>query len=300
MEVGRRKSEVGKVLGITVDIREVRIKVIQSIYTSLAGMLSHRTRMDVLANNIANINTPGYKASQASFQDTLYQTIRAGTAQSNPSQMGTGVMLAAVLNNFNQGPLVPTGRSLDLAINGNGFFGVKTSDEGGEERIYYTREGSFSVDKEGYLVNSSGLRLVDDSGSEIQLDVSKPIAAINVSNMGKISVTYSDGSTAGDDKQIGLFSFPNPNGLTRVGGNLYTDNNATGGGGGESPAGERLDGTPGKDGLGTIESGCLEMSNVDLATELGNLIVTQRGYEANARVFTTSDEVLRETIELKR
>lgn len=287
-------------VGITVDIREVRRKVIQSIYTSLAGMLSHRTRMDVLANNIANINTPGYKAAQASFQDTLYQTIRAGTAQSNPSQMGTGVMLAAVLNNFNQGPLVPTGRSLDLAINGNGFFGVKAGDESGEDKIYYTREGSFSVDKEGYLVNSSGLRLVDESGSEIQLDVSKPIAAINVSNMGKISVTYSDGSTASDDKQIGLFSFPNPNGLTRVGGNLYTDNNASGSGGEESPAGERLDGTPGKDGLGTIESGCLEMSNVDLATELGNLIVTQRGYEANARVFTTSDEVLRETIELKR
>ncbi|SHE69461.1 flagellar hook protein FlgE [Desulfofundulus australicus DSM 11792] len=274
--------------------------MIQSIYTSLAGMLSHRTRMDILANNIANINTPGYKAAQASFQDTLYQTIRAGTAQSNPSQMGTGVMLAAVLNNFNQGPLVPTGRSLDLAINGNGFFGVKAGDESGEDKIYYTREGSFSVDKEGYLVNSSGLRLVDESGSEIQLDVSKPIAAINVSNMGKISVTYSDGSTASDDKQIGLFSFPNPNGLTRVGGNLYTDNNASGNGGEENPAGERLDGTPGKDGLGTIESGCLEMSNVDLATELGSLIVTQRGYEASARVFTTSDEVLRETIELKR
>jgi flagellar hook protein FlgE len=285
---------------MTVELREVRRKVIQSIYTSLAGMLSHRTRMDVLANNIANINTPGYKAARASFQDTLYQTIRAGTAQNNPSQMGTGVTLAAVLNNFNQGPLVPTGRSLDLAINGNGFFGVKAGDESGEDKIYYTREGSFSVDKEGYLVNSSGLRLVDESGSEIQLDVSKPIAAINVSNMGKISVTYSDGSTASDDKQIGLFSFPNPNGLTRVGGNLYTDNNASGSGGEESPAGERLDGTPGKDGLGTIESGCLEMSNVDLATELGNLIVTQRGYEANARVFTTSDEVLRETIELKR
>lgn len=286
-------------VGITVDIREVRRKVIQSIYTSLAGMLSHRTRMDVLANNIANINTPGYKAAQASFQDTLYQTIRAGTAQSNPSQMGTGVTLAAVLNNFNQGPLVPTGRSLDLAINGNGFFGVKASDEGGEEIIYYTREGSFSVDKEGYLVNSSGLRLVDESESEIQLDVSKPIAAINVSPVGKISVTYSDGST-GEEHQIGLFNFPNPNGLTRVGGNLYTDNNASGGGGEESPAGERLDGTPGEDGLGTIESGFLEMSNVDLATELGNLIVTQRGYEANAKVFTTSDEVLRETIELKR
>ncbi|MDQ0285586.1 flagellar hook protein FlgE [Desulfofundulus luciae] len=291
--------EVGKAFRITVDLREVRIEMIQSIYTSLAGMLSHRTRMDVLANNIANINTPGYKAAQASFQDTLYQTIRAGTAQSNPSQMGTGVTLAAVLNNFNQGPLVSTGRSLDLAINGNGFFGVKASDESGD-KIYYTREGSFSVDKEGYLVNSSGLRLVDDSGSEIQLDVSKPIASINVSSMGKISVTYSDGSTASDVKQIGLFSFPNPNGLTRVGGNLYTDNNTSGSGGGDSPAGQRVEGTPGKDGLGTIESGCLEMSNVDLATELGNLIVTQRGYEANAKVFTTSDEVLRETIELKR
>ncbi|WP_424660723.1 flagellar hook-basal body protein, partial [Desulfofundulus sp.] len=142
--------------------------MIQSIYTSLAGMLSHRTRMDVLANNIANINTTGYKAAQASFQDTLYQTINAGSAQNNPSQVGTGVMLAAVINNFNQGPLVQTGRSLDLAINGNGFFGVKASDESGD-KIYYTREGSFSVDKDGYLVNPNGLKLVDANGNEIKL-----------------------------------------------------------------------------------------------------------------------------------
>ncbi|SHJ02140.1 flagellar hook-basal body protein [Desulfofundulus thermosubterraneus] len=275
--------------------------MIQSIYTSLAGMLSHRTRMDVLANNIANINTPGYKAAQASFQDTLYQTIRTGTAQSNPSQVGTGVTLAAVLNNFNQGSLVPTGRSLDLAINGNGFFGVLKETDAGEE-LYYTREGSFYMDKDGYLVNSNGLRLVNDSGSAIQLqpESGKSISSISVTQLGEVVITYGDGTTSSDKPRIGLFDFPNPNGLTKIGNNLYSDNNAAQAGAADNPAGTRIDGKPGENGLGTIESGCLEMSNVDLATELGNLIVTQRGYEANAKVFTTSDEVLRETIELKR
>ncbi|MCL6560659.1 MAG: flagellar hook basal-body protein [Firmicutes bacterium] len=270
--------------------------MIQSIYTSLAGMLSHRTRMDVLANNIANINTPGYKAAQASFQDTLYQTIRAGTAQSNPSQMGTGVMLAAVINNFNQGSLVPTGRSLDLAINGNGFFGVKAGDESGEDKIYYTREGSFYMDKDGYLLNAGGLRLVDQDENEIEIDVTKLIDKITIARNGEISVVYGDGQPLAEKPVIGLFGFPNPDGLVKVGGNLYAYNEEAK----DNPAGEKFKGKPGENGFGTIESGSLEMANIDMAYELGNLVMTQLGYAVNAKVFITSNEVLKETIDLKR
>ncbi len=271
--------------------------MIQAIYTSLSGLLNHRTRMDVVSNNIANVNTLGFKAAQSSFQDSLYRTVRAGAAQTNPAQVGMGVTLAGIITNFAQGPLQPTGRPLDLAVSGNGFFGVKREDDTGAEGIFYTREGVFSIDKEGYLVNSQGLRLVDESETAIQLDVSadKSVDTINISSSGRISVTYSDGSTE-NDQVIGLFSFTNPNGLLKVGGNLFAYNED----GEDQPAGEKLSGQPEQNGLGSVLSGYLELANIDLATELANLIVTQRGYEANARVFTTSDEVLRETIDLKR
>ncbi len=271
--------------------------MIQAIYTSLSGMLNHRTRMDVLSNNIANINTTGFKAAQASFQDALYRTMRAGTAQTNPAQLGLGVTMASVVTNFAQGPLQSTGRQLDLAISGNGFFGLKKDEDTGDDRIYYTREGSFYVDKDGYLVNSNGLRLVDEEEEPIQFDVpsDQAIDSINISNTGEILVTYSDGSS-NKDNVIGLFSFPNPDGLLKMGSNLFTADVDSE----ESPAGTRVSGKPGENGLGVILSGYLEMANVDLANELGNMIITQRGYEANAKVFTTSDEVLRDTIDLKR
>lgn len=271
--------------------------MIQAIYTSLSGMLNHRTRMDVLSNNIANINTTGFKAAQANFQDSLYRTMHAGTARTNPAQLGLGVTLASVVTNFAQGPLQSTGRQLDLAISGNGFFGLKRDADTGDERIYYTREGSFSIDKDGCLVNSNGMRLVNKDGNVIQFNIPSngAIDSINISNAGEIFVTYSDGST-NKDNVIGLFNFPNPGGLLKLGGNLFAANEDST----ENPAGTRVSGKPGENGLGIILSGYLEMANVDLANELGNLIVTQRGYEANAKVFTASDEVLRETIDLKR
>lgn len=272
--------------------------MIQAIYTSLSGMLNHRTRMDVISNNIANINTTGFKAAQASFQDSLYRTMQAGTAQTNPAQLGLGVTLASVITSFAQGPLQSTGRQLDLAISGNGFFGVKRDGGNAGEELFFTREGSFSVDKEGYLVNADGLKLVNDNEEPIQLDVSasKLIDTISIANTGEVNVTYSDGSTDGSNV-IGLFNFTNPNGLLKVGGNLFVYNKDAD----PNPAGEmQSEKKPGQNGLGFILSGYLEMANVDLANELGNMIITQRGYEANAKVFTTSDEVLRETIDLKR
>ncbi|MCL6447145.1 MAG: flagellar hook-basal body complex protein [Armatimonadetes bacterium] len=271
--------------------------MIQAIYTSLSGMLNHRTRMDVLSNNIANINTTGFKAAQANFQDSLYRTMRAGTARTNPAQLGLGVTMAGVITNFAQGPLQPTGRQLDLAVSGNGFFGLKKDEDTGDDRIYYTREGSFYVDKDGYIVNSNGMRLVGEEEEPIQFEISSEevIDSINIANTGEIFVTYSDGSVD-NENTIELYNFPNPDGLLKLGSNLYTANEDNE----ENPAGEKQSGKPGENGLGVILSGYLEMANVDLANELGNLIVTQRGYEANAKVFTTSDEVLKETIDLKR
>ncbi|WP_027357079.1 flagellar hook-basal body protein [Desulfofundulus thermocisternus] len=266
--------------------------MIQAIYSSLSGMLNHRMRMDTISNNISNSNTTGFKTSIATFQDALYQTMRAGTAQNNPLQIGAGVTLASVITNFAQGPLQATGRPLDLAINGNGFFGLKRE---GDDTIYYTREGTFYLDKDGYLVNPNGLRLVQEDEKEIKIDTSKLIDSIRITNDGEINVKYGDGSE-GDKPVIGLFSFVNPNGLTKIGGNLYVYGEDTQ----DNPAGQRTQGRPGKDGFGTIESGSLEMANIDMAYELVNLIMTQLGYEANAKVFITSDEVLKETIDLKR
>lgn len=265
----------------------------RSFFTGMAGMCNHRLRMDVISNNISNLNTSGYKASQASFQDTLYQVLRSAGGQSVSSRVGTGVTLAAVTTDFRQGPLQATGRVLDLAINGNGFFGVKESSD--SDKLYFTRDGSFFINKEGYLVNANGMYVVGKDEKPIKIEISDKVAinTLSVSRNGEISGELTNGSKFGENGSLvlGLFNFPNPSGLTRVGNNLLL----------ESPAsGARIAGSPGKDGLGMIESGFLEMSNIDLVFELGNLIMTQRGYEANAKVFLTSDEVLKETIDLKR
>jgi flagellar hook protein FlgE len=245
----------------------------------VSGMRNHQLRMDVIGNNIANVNTTGFKTSRANFQDALYQAMGANGS----CQVGTGIQIAGVSNNFAQGPLQATGRVLDLAIVGNGFFGLV--DENG--RIKFTRDGSFYLDKDNNIVHSTGLKLVDSSGDAIELDLDEGQSHedITITETGEIFV---GGSSQGT---IALYNFNNLTGLTKAGDNLYLDNDISG---------EPIEGTPGEEGLGLIRSGFLEMSNIDLADELANLIATQRGYQANARVFTTADQVLQETIDLKR
>lgn len=258
--------------------------MIRSAYLGISGMINHQTRMDVIGNNISNVNTTGFKSSRANFQDALYQAISMFGAEQGSGQVGTGVTIAGISNNFSQGPLQATGRTLDLAISGPGFFGVKDEND----RLKFTRDGTFFIDKEGYLVNTAGLKVVDPGENPIKLELEEDqsLDNISISETGEIFV---EGESL--DVKIGLFKFQNVSGLTRKGNNLFLENNTTG---------ERTSNEGESEGFGTIHSGFLEMSNIDLARELTDLITTQRGYQANARVFITADEVLRDIIELKR
>ncbi|ACX53115.1 fagellar hook-basal body protein [Ammonifex degensii KC4] len=266
--------------------------MLRSLFSGVSGLRVHQIRMDVIANNIANINTTGFKAARANFQDILSQTL--GRSAVNTTQVGLGVSLAAIDNIMTQGALQTTGRALDLAIEGNGFFVVKPVDSSGNSVNHplYTRDGTFYIDKSGYIVNAQGYRLQSTSNDNIQIADPDKIVSISIGSDGVISVVKSDGTKI--TYNIGLVTFKNPESLQRVGANLWdVTPNVT------DPA-TPTPGAPGTDGRGYIRSGFLEMSNVDLAQEFTNMIITQRGYQANARVITTSDELLRELVDLKR
>ncbi|SHF37155.1 flagellar basal-body rod protein FlgF [Desulforamulus putei] len=263
--------------------------MIRSLYAGVSGMRNHQTRMDVVGNNIANVNTTGYKSSRANFQDSLSQFIGTNPVLGQV-QVGTGVKVGSVNNNFTQGPLQSTGRPLDLAIQGDGFFELQ--DDAGQK--YYTREGVFFIDKDGYLVNSQGLKLCDTAEAPIQISMPTPpnyIASLNIAKNGTITIKDDTGADISPTSAIGLAIFPNPGGLKKQGGNLYIETPESGSTGGTLA-------NPGSS--STIESGYLEMSNVDLTEEFTNMITTQRGYQANARVITVSDTLLEELIQLKR
>lgn len=267
--------------------------MIRSMYSGISGMVNHQTRMDVISNNIANVNTTGFKAGRASFKDALYIALDSSGKEKGSFQVGTGINVSGISNDFAQGDLEPTGRKFDLAISGHGFFGVKDSESG---RIKYTRDGTFSLDSEGYLVNSLGMRVVAvDNDDGIKLDT-ELIEDIHISETGEIfKFQRNDNGDLTAEKtilgQIALFDFQNVSGLTKIGNNLFMENNTTG---------TRYSNEDDSERFGTIHSGYLEMSNIDLAKELTNLITTHRGYQANAKVFATADDVLREIIELKR
>ncbi len=267
--------------------------MIRSLYSGVSGMKNHQVRMDVIGNNIANVNTSGYKSSRANFQDTLYQLIRSASAGGgtlggiNPSQVGLGMSVSSITSNMGQGNTQLTGRTLDMAIQGNGWFAVSDGTNN-----YYTREGVFYVDSVGDLVNSNGFHLLDSGGNNINLGADG-VATLNISQAGVVTGTDLTGAPLGPFT-IGLAMFPNQEGLERVGQNLFRESLASG-----ALLGGALS-DPAVDGYGTINSGYLEMSNVDLTEEFTNMIVTQRGYQANARTITTSDEMLEELLNVKR
>lgn len=261
--------------------------MLRSLYSGVSGLRNHQIRMDVVSNNISNVNTMGFKASRVNFQDSLNQLIKSGGAGRNPMQAGTGSAVGSIGTKMEQGPLQMTGRTLDLAIDGTGFFMV--SDAEGIN-TYLTRDGAFFIDSVGNVVNSSGLILQGDGGP-INLG-EEAIATITVTKDGSIQATTASGEVI-EGVNIVLYTFPNPEGLKKLGNNLYTyDENITG------PISDAL--IPGSEGAGTIESGYLEMSNTDLSEEFTNMITTQRGYQANARIITVSDTLLEELIQLKR
>lgn len=253
--------------------------MIRSMYLGLSGMRNYQVRLDVVGNNIANSSTTGFKAGRANFKDAMYVAMGANDS----CQIGTGLLVSDVSNNFSQGITMFTGRPLDLAIAGNGFFAVRDEES---DRLMYTRDGSFFINNEGRIVNASGLFLegVDEIPEEYSIE------DLIIDENGEVYVI----DTGGDREEFGqivLYNFPNVNGLTKIGNNLYLENDISG---------EAIEGTPGEESFGVIKSGYLENSNIDMAQEMANLIETQRGYQASTKVFTTADEVLQSIIELKR
>lgn len=247
--------------------------MIRSLYSGVSGMRAHQTRMDVIGNNIANVNTTGFKASRVNFQEMLSVSL-------NPFQIGLGESVSSIDSFFTQGAMQVTGRALDMAIDGNGFFMVQEAQSG---QNYYTRDGAFYLNGNGDLVNSAGLYVLDSSGNPINLGTG--INSLSIDKHGNIYINGSNSPTA----VMGISEVDNPEGLTRAGNNLYVvPDNAT------NP-GVPMDGN-----RGALLAGSLEMSNVDLTNEFADMIVTQRGYQANARVITTSDQMLQELIDLKR
>ena len=270
-----------------------------SMDSGVSALDQFQQQLNVIANNIANVNTVGFKSSTSDFADTFSQTM--GSNATGPMQVGTGVMTSSISNDFTQGSITSTGVPTDMAINQNGFFMVKDPTTGAE---YATRDGEFSVDNSGYLVTSAGMRVqgYTDAGlttlGDIQINNTgapngdtSAVSSYSFSTDGTVSVQLDDGTqfTRG---QILLQNFSEPSQLTKEGGNLYSGTTAAGALANPSVAGTQ--------GLGSIVTGSLEMSNVDLASQLTGLITTQRAYEANTKVVTTSDEILQDLVNLKR
>lgn len=260
--------------------------MIRSLWISKTGLDAQQTQMDVIANNLANVSTNGFKRSRAVFEDLLYQNIRQPGAQSSqqtqlPSglQLGTGVKPVATERSFTQGNLQQTSNDKDIAIQGDGFFQVLLPDGS----TAYTRDGSFQVDSQGQLVTASGFT--------IQPAVTIPANAqsFSVGRDGVISVTLPNSIAVTQIGSIQLATFINPAGLMAKGENLYVETAASGNANANAP---------GTNGAGILSQGYVETSNVNVVEELVNMIQTQRAYEINSKAITTSDQMLQKLAQM--
>jgi len=298
------------------------------MFSGVSGLRNHQVKMDVIGNNIANVNTQGFKTSRTSFAEMYNQTVRSATAPStalggqNAQQMGLGVSAGSVDMIFTTGSTQTTDRMLDLALQGDGFFMCKQGED-----TYYTRAGNMYLDENGFMVTAGGLYLqgvmllsiddyiegedipglegvmdpvdseIDNADYQIEADgvgriiIPMNFASIAIDKTGKVSGLSPDGVLM-DIAVIPLACFTNSEGLMREGDNLYVESKNSG-----TPQIKRA----GQGGAaGDIKSGALEMSNVDLSKEFTDMIITQRGFQANSRIITVSDTLLEELINLKR
>lgn len=299
--------------------------MVKSMFAAIAGLRSHQSKMDVLSNNIANVNTWGYKSRTANFQDAMYQnlnnstggnTTAGGLGGTNSSQLGYGVNMGSITTNFTTGSWGYTGRSLDCMIDGTGYFivggmtgaaGVPAADLAGSG-LSLSRVGIFSVDNNGYLVddagnyiygfeqNAAGDAWVTGTLKPIQIPIDTvtneryDIQTYKIGTNGVITGITSDNTEVTIGK-LAVASVENPNGLEQTAGYLYN----IGENAGRVNAIETVETTTGK-----ILSNYLEMSNVDLATDMSNMITTQRGYQANSKIITVTDEMLEQLVNMKR
>jgi flagellar hook protein FlgE len=296
--------------------------MLRSLFTGISGLRAHQQMLDITANNIANVNTVGYKSSSSEFEDTLSQQLTGATqsvpgsasaalsGSTNPNQIGLGVAFAGTAINFTEGSAQATGVKTNMMINGDGFFTVKK--DGAD---YYTRNGDFSTSDVGNLVTPDGAILQGwmntvslattpptvtpptlNGANLTNLDLSsvgagQTYSSFSISSRGEVNGVVASGPNAGSSVILGVIAmgnFSNPAGLTKNGNSLYLASNASGVPTYTAPASTQ------------ISTGYVEMSNVDLSTELTNLIVSERGFQANSKVITTSDEILQTLVDLKR
>ncbi len=262
--------------------------MIRALFIASTGMMAQKMNIEVISHNLANVNTVGYKKARADFQDLMYQTVRSpGTFSSETSQLPSGIMVGlgvrpvSVEKIFQEGDFMHTGNSLDLAIEGEGFFQILLPDG----NVAYTRSGNFKVDREGRLVTSEGYPL------EPEITIPADTESITIGVDGRVSVIQSGSTEPVELGQIEISRFVNPAGLKPIGRNLYLATDASG---------EPITGTPGSEGLGTISQGFLEMSNVNIVDEMIKMITAQRAFEISSKVVQAVDEMLQYTNNLRR
>jgi flagellar basal-body rod protein FlgG len=260
--------------------------MLRAFSTAATGMDAQQTMVDVIANNLANVNTNGFKKTQVNFQDLLYIKMRqadrevtSGVTAPSGLEVGSGVKTASTTRLFTVGELESTGADLDMAIQGDGFFQVTLPN--GELR--YSRDGAFQRDANGYIVNASGYQLSPG------ITIPSEAIAVDIGADGTVTVQTADSAQV--IGTIELYRFPNPAGLSAEGENLYRETEASG---------AAVSGTAGQDGYGSILSRYLEKSNVQMVSELVNLITAQRGYEINSRCIRTGDNMLQQLTQLIR
>jgi len=272
------------------------------MFSAISGLKTHQVMLDVVANDIANVNTVGYKAARTTFKDSLNQ-LQFGASSPNPTQggqnaaqVGLGVQLGSIDNLMTGGALQNTGNVLDVAIQGKGMFTVAN---GAPPAIpanhQYTRAGNFTLNSSGYLMTQDGFYVMGRNASgagapNTYIQVPPGSSDLAVAQDGSVSYVPAGGGARTNAGYLSLATFPNDAGLQRVSGNRWM----------QSPSsGAATSGTPGGD-YGLVSSGTIEMSNVDLASEFTSMIGAQRGFQANSRVISTSDEMLQDLVNLKR
>lgn len=257
--------------------------MLRALSTAATGMISQQNYLDVVANNIANVNTTGFKKSRVEFQDMLSQIVKTpgaminqGTYQPVGVDYGLGVKTAATTRVFSQGSAVSTDRNLDIAIQGEGFLQVMKTDG----TLAYTRDGSLKLDAMGQVCTTDGYLI------QPQTTIPADATEIDITEDGNISVTIGSDTTQSIVGTIQLARFQNPSGLLAIGHNLYVETSASG---------NPIQDTPGSNGMGTIQQGFLEGSNVQIVSELIGLIQAQRAFESNSKLISASSEILKQT-----
>ncbi|MBT9495627.1 MAG: flagellar basal-body rod protein FlgG [Paucibacter sp.] len=260
--------------------------MIRSLYIAKTGMEAQQTQLDTISQNLANVSTNGYKRSHAIFEDLMYQNLRQSGANTTEQtqlptglQIGLGVRPVATARVYTQGNLQQTSNNLDIAIKGNGFFQIQQPDG----TTAYTRDGSFQLSAAGQIVNNNGMTLLPG------ITIPNNAQSVTVGNDGTVSITVPGNPAPQTVGQIQLASFINPAGLDPKGQNLFTET---------ASSGTPTNGAPSSDGLGMLQQGYVETSNVNVVEELVAMIQTQRAYEMNSKAIQTSDQMLQKLAQI--